>query len=96
MHSSRYDYTLGFIGCVLHQIESLESNTSHIRRLIYAFPTIVPPLFVERLSEGNPRALVILAYFFALAKAVDGVWWMRGIAEREVFGIQSKLPEGWQ
>jgi hypothetical protein len=40
--------------------------------------------------------MVILAYFFSLAKAVDNVWWMRGIAEREVFGIQSKLPEEWQ
>jgi hypothetical protein len=40
--------------------------------------------------------LTILAYYFSLFKAVDGVWWMRGIAEREVLGIQNILPEQWQ
>jgi hypothetical protein len=91
-----YEFALGFIGCVLSRIESGQTDTSQIRRLIYTFPTVVGPVFVERLSEGIPRAMVILAYFFSLAKAVDNVWWMRGIAEREVFGIQSKLPEEWQ
>lgn len=91
-----YRFALGFIGCVLSHIESGPTDASQIRRLIYAFPTVVRPVFVERLSEGTPRALVILAYFFCLAKAVDNVWWMRGIAEREVFGIQTKLPEEWQ
>jgi hypothetical protein len=91
-----YEFALGFIGCVLSRIESGQTDASQIRRLIYAFPSVVGPVFVERLSEGIPRALVILAYFFCLAKAVDNVWWMRGIAEREVFGIQTKLPEEWQ
>lgn len=90
-----YDFALSFIGCILVNIERGE-DPSVIRRILYSFPTLLPPIFVTRLTEGNPRALIILAYFFSLAKAVDNVWWMRGIAEREVFGIQTLLPEHWQ
>jgi hypothetical protein len=57
-----------------------------LRELWLAFPTFAPPLFVEGLRTCDPKALVILAYFFVLAKTMDDVWWMRGIAEREVLG----------
>jgi hypothetical protein len=91
-----YSFALKFIGCALATIETSSLCASEIRRVLYSFPTLVPQLFVTRLKENNPRALVILAYFFCLCKAVDNVWWMRGIAEREVFGIQRLLPEEWQ
>ena len=90
-----YNFTLSFIGCILANIEKGEDSFV-IRRIIYSFPTLAPPMFVTRLKERNHRALTILAYYFSLAKAVDNVWWMRGIAEREVLGIQSLLPEHWQ
>jgi hypothetical protein len=90
-----YEFALGFVGCILAKIEA-QLGPSQLRRLLYSFPTLVLFVFVERLKERNPRALTILAYYFSLAKAMDNVWWVRGIAEREVFGIQSLLPEEWQ
>ncbi|TVY28568.1 Sterol uptake control protein [Lachnellula hyalina] len=90
-----YEFAMGFVGCILANIEK-QLEASPLRRLLYSFPTLVPAVFVERLKERNPRALTVLAYYFCLAKAMDNVWWMRGIAEREVFGIQSLLPEEWQ
>jgi hypothetical protein len=92
---SAYEMALRFVGYVLTSIERGD-DPSEIRRVLLSFGQFAPPVYVKRLEENSPRALVILAYFFALAKAVDDVWWMRGIVEREVFGIQSILPEQWQ
>lgn len=79
----------------LQRIDSQE-DSSKIRRLLLAFGAMVPPRYKTLIREGIPRALVILSYHFAIVKAVDDVWWLRGVPEREVFGIQSVLPERWQ
>ncbi|KAM0125541.1 hypothetical protein ACHAO1_010568 [Botrytis cinerea] len=90
-----FTFALSYCARILRGIEGGE-DLDELRCIIYAFPTVAPDAFVRQLSENNNRAFVILAHFFALCKAVDNVWWMRGIAEREVLGIQSILPENWQ
>lgn len=54
-----------------------------------AFPATVSKRFVELVEERRPRALAILASFFALLKVLDHVWWLQGMARREVLGIVS-------
>ena len=54
-----------------------------------AFPATVSKRFVELIEERQPRALAILASFLALLKVVDNVWWLHGMARREVLGIVS-------
>ncbi|KAM7195122.1 hypothetical protein V8F20_007672 [Naviculisporaceae sp. PSN 640] len=54
-----------------------------------AFPATVSRRFIELLEERQPRALAILACFFALLKAMDNVWWLQGMARREVLGVVS-------
>ncbi|KAM7193504.1 hypothetical protein V8F33_007731 [Rhypophila sp. PSN 637] len=54
-----------------------------------AFPATVSRRFIELLEERKPRALAILACFFALLKAMDNVWWLNGMARREVLGVVS-------
>ncbi|KAH8660753.1 hypothetical protein BGZ60DRAFT_112692 [Tricladium varicosporioides] len=90
-----YNFMLGYIGAIHVKIEE-GWDERQLRRVYYSLITLTPPKFVEQLHQRNPRALVILAYYFSLAKAMDDVWWMRGIAERETLGIQSILPEHWQ
>jgi Fungal specific transcription factor domain len=73
-------------------------NWSHqrpIRARILGFAATVSRRFVELLSEQDPRALVIASCFFALTKVVDDVWWLQGIAKKEVNGICSLLPSSW-
>jgi hypothetical protein len=53
------------------------------------FPATVSKRFVELLEERRPRALAILASFLALLKVVDNIWWLHGMARREVLGIVS-------
>ncbi|CAK7563467.1 MAG: hypothetical protein SEPTF4163_001336 [Sporothrix epigloea] len=54
-----------------------------------AFPATVSRRFVELLGQRTPRALAILACFFAMLKTLDSVWWLHGMARREVLGVVS-------
>ncbi|KAF4822583.1 Sterol uptake control protein 2 [Colletotrichum siamense] len=57
-----------------------------------AFPATVSKRFIELLEERRPRALTILACFFALLKGYESaVWWLEGVSRREVMGIVSQF-----
>ncbi|KAJ0163290.1 Sterol uptake control protein 2 [Colletotrichum tanaceti] len=57
-----------------------------------AFPATVSKRFIDLLEERRPRALTILASFFALLKGYEtAVWWLEGVARREVMGIVSQF-----
>jgi hypothetical protein len=66
-----------------------------LRRMFSGFPPVVPQPFITFVAERRPRALVMLAYLFALVKEFEDIWWLRGIPEREVHGINSIIPAGW-
>ncbi|RDW60180.1 hypothetical protein BP5796_11786 [Coleophoma crateriformis] len=65
------------------------------RNRILGFPATVSRRFVELIAEQDPRALVITACFYAMTKVVDDVWWLRGVAKREVSGLMSLIPRDW-
>jgi len=65
------------------------------RSRILGFPATVSRRFVELIAQHDPRALLIISSFFAMTKAVDDVWWLKGVAKKEVEGIMSSLPEQW-
>ena len=94
-HTSVYKWALGFIGMLYQKVEAGEES-SRLRRLLTAFGAVAPPSFKKLVRACQSRALVILAHYFAVMKAGDEVWWLRGVPEREVLGIQSQLPERWQ
>ena len=52
-----------------------------------SFPATVSRRFVELLQERRPRSLAILACFFAQLKTLESVWWLHGMARREVLGV---------
>lgn len=53
------------------------------------FLATVSRRYMEMLQARRPRALAILASFFGMLKSLDSVWWLKGIARREVMGILS-------
>jgi hypothetical protein len=67
-----------------------------IRKIFNGFPPVVPKLFLDYVGEKRPRALAILAHLFALGKTVENIWWLRGIPEQEVRGIESIMPADWK
>ena len=95
LDQTAYEDAMSFVGYLEKYING-GSGASEVRRLLIGFAAIVPPRFVELLQEMQPQALVILAHYFSLVKAADNVWWMHGAPEREVYGIQSILPQAWQ
>ncbi|KAH6670046.1 hypothetical protein B0J14DRAFT_671822 [Halenospora varia] len=66
-----------------------------IRHRILGFAATVSRRFVELIDQRDPRALVIISCFFAFTRACDDVWWLNGVAQREVNGILSILPREW-
>ena len=65
------------------------------RARILGFAATVSRRFVELIGLQDPRALVIISCFFAMTKVCDDVWWLEGVAKREVMGISSLLPQEW-
>lgn len=59
-----------------------------------AFPATVARRFIELVEAKRPRALAILACFFALLKRMDGVWWLHDVARREVMGLVGLFESG--
>ncbi|KAK6067586.1 hypothetical protein SCUP234_04522 [Seiridium cupressi] len=53
------------------------------------FLATVSRRYMEVLQARRPRALAILASFFGMLKSLDSIWWLKGIARREVMGILS-------
>jgi hypothetical protein len=66
-----------------------------VRNRILGFAATVSRRFVALMGQHDPRTLLIVSCFFALIRAVDDIWWLHGIAKREVNGICSLLPSKW-
>ncbi|OBT83358.1 hypothetical protein VE02_08317 [Pseudogymnoascus sp. 03VT05] len=82
-------------------------RSSDIRPIISAQPALAldlhpsRPAFFDDLLVGldehaDPRALAVIASFFAMTRAVDGAWWLSGVARKEVRGILGLLGEEWR
>ncbi|OAQ99868.1 hypothetical protein LLEC1_07149 [Akanthomyces lecanii] len=59
-----------------------------------AFPAAVSKRFVQLVEAKRPRALAIVACFFALLKRMDNVWWLGDVSKREVMGLVSLFEPG--
>ncbi|OJJ46785.1 hypothetical protein ASPZODRAFT_65964 [Penicilliopsis zonata CBS 506.65] len=90
-----YEETLSYIGSVNIAIQTKQAVRDIYRQLL-AFAVLVPHRFVDLLAEQRPRALAILAHFFALVTHVDQVWFVGGIGRRELLAIQKSMPLRWQ
>lgn len=66
-----------------------------VRSRTLGFAAIVSRRFIELMALQDPRTLVITACFFALTRIADDVWWLQGVAKREVNGIFGLLPLEW-
>jgi len=90
-----YEHTLSYIGSVQIAIEEGEHMMAICRRIM-TFALLIPNKFRELIAEQRPRALVVLAHYFALGAKVDYVWWIGKTVQREIRGIQKALPDEWQ
>ncbi|KAF4630271.1 hypothetical protein G7Y89_g7872 [Cudoniella acicularis] len=90
-----YEKALSYIGWVQRTIDDGENVLGVCRRFM-AFAILAPKSFIEFVEERRPRALVILAHFFALGFQMREIWWVGKTVQREIQGIQNVLPPEWQ
>lgn len=90
-----YEEALAHVGAIHNAIEAREPPLTICRRLM-GFPALLPQRFIDLVQECRPRAMVILAHFFAAAKTVEGVWWVGDAGRLEVRSIWDSLPERWK
>lgn len=73
-----YRGTLIYINTMQRAIDKGDGSRIVGRRL-QAFPMVVPTLFVDKVEDRDPNALLILAHYFSIAAQVDNdFWWLRG------------------
>ncbi|KAK5057467.1 hypothetical protein LTR84_011467 [Exophiala bonariae] len=88
--------TLALVGSIHTAIR--EGEPSHyICQRVTSFAPLCPTNFIDLLADKKPLAMLILAHYMAMMKHLDeDFWWFKGRPERDIYGIQSILPEEWQ
>jgi hypothetical protein len=89
-----YASAIQYLSWIYATREGVEDNHA-LRKKILAFIYWVSPLFMSLLGVRDPRALVITAHFFGLIKGAEEVWFLKGLAEKEILGIRTLVPEDW-
>lgn len=88
--------TLACVGSIYTAIREGEPP-HYLCQRVTSFAPLCPTHFIDLLAEKSPLAMLILAHFMAMMKHLDEeFWWFKGRPEREIYGIQSILPEEWQ
>lgn len=97
-----YEKTLSYVGSIQRGINNGEPVYAVTRR-IQAFALVAPPKYIELLGIERPRALVILAHYWATVAHTHNVWWLGeddsmggdSTARREIRAIKGVLPPEW-
>ncbi|CAH0055851.1 unnamed protein product [Clonostachys solani] len=91
-----YEATVMFLeGVWSSYCDKLEPRSS-IGRNVACFPMLVHKCFVEKVEERQPRALVMLAHYFALLTILREAWWIGDVGQREVYAIFNAVPSAWR
>ena len=93
--SEAYNSTLSYIAATWRAIKNHDPPGGLARRLI-VFPMLVDKRFVDLVGEQRPRALIILAHYFALLTMLRGFWWVGDSGPREVRAMANEVPAEWQ
>ncbi|KAJ3498108.1 hypothetical protein NLG97_g1378 [Lecanicillium saksenae] len=87
--------TVSYIGAIQSAIDGGEHIDIITRRLI-VYPVLFPQRFVELLDEHRPRALVILAHFFAVAAHCHTSAWVGDTPRKEIQALAGFLAPEYQ
>ncbi|KAB5559756.1 c6 zinc finger domain-containing protein [Coniochaeta sp. 2T2.1] len=100
-----YEKTLSYVGSIHHAIRIGEPRYA-VGRRIQAFSLLMPSKFISFLEGQRPRALVVLAHFFAAVVQMHDIWWLgedkdgrESTAKREIRAISKVVQDtcpAWQ
>ncbi|PNP39453.1 hypothetical protein TGAMA5MH_08659 [Trichoderma gamsii] len=89
-----YTTAVAYIASVAAAKEAGEDLVKTARR-VTIFPIILHDRFITLIEMLNPRAMVILAHYFALLCHLDRIWWISNYPEKEIEAINSSLSSEW-
>ena len=89
-----YESTVGYIAAVWHMIQNHEPIGPIGRRLVL-FPVLIERHFIDLVGELRPRALVVMAHYFALLTVVKNFWFIGNTGVREIEALATYLPSRW-
>ncbi|OAA69095.1 C6 zinc finger domain protein [Cordyceps fumosorosea ARSEF 2679] len=90
-----YVETATYIGAIQTAIQA-NDHVDFITRRLIIYPLLIPQRFVELVSEHRPRALVILAHFFALAAHCQTSAWVGDVPKKEILALEQYLGPQYQ
>lgn len=90
-----YQSALAYIGGSWQSLQRNEPLGPIARRLML-FPLLVDKGFIDLVGEARPRALVIMAHYFAMLVVLEGFWFISMTGRREVNAIAAHLTPDWQ
>jgi len=85
-----YESTISYIGCIWIAMKAHELPAETCRRLLL-FPFLIQSRFIDLVKDQQPRALAVLAHYFALLARFRSVWWIGDTGPREVRALNSIL-----
>jgi len=89
-----YETTISYIGGIRIAMKGPETLAEICRRLI-VFPFIIQSRFIDLVKDQQPRALAVLAHYFALLASFRSVWWIGDTGRREVQALTTVLSGKW-
>lgn len=90
-----YESTLSYVGGIWQSVLRNEPLGPIGRRLVL-FPILANKRFIELVEEARPRALVVMAHYFALFTVLRSFWYIGNTGPREVRAIAAHLLAPWQ
>jgi hypothetical protein len=81
--------------CELYQSVERKDHFPVIARRIIIFPVMVDENFVALVEEAKPRALAVLAHYFALLTMLSEWWYIGDTGIREVTALAKHLSPPW-
>lgn len=90
-----YMLVICYIGGLQIAIKA-NATADELTRRALGFALVLPKKFIRLLEEERPRALVVMAHYFALLAKLRGIWWIGHTGRREIRAINSVLSGEWQ
>ena len=90
-----YEQAVKYIGTLLMAIdEGVGDRVISVR--VVSFPAWMEQEYFDFVEQKRPRALIILAHLFSVARRFPTVWWVKDTPEREISAIWGALPPEWR
>ncbi len=92
-HATTYYEALKYLGSLYRELDISIGRVLNLRTITWM--TFLPHAFTELVRAHRPRALIIMAHYLVFVKISVGLWWMRGIADKEIRDVRDALGSKW-